>query len=385
MDGIPGELPAAQAGVGAPRAVGGGDGADRLGRALVLVHGEMMPLLLVLVLVLLLLLGAIVELDPHSHALVLYAHLGAILGERSLVLLVLVLVVVSVIVSVGRERHRVADGVRVPHAHDPLRSAKVPGRHSIRPVLVGKNLGLEEFLVGRRRRSFLLRRRRTRDRLLVHDALPVDPKVRIGLHGDFPPGAHDAQCLPGLDEAGKAVLVRRRSGSGAVLRREEGRRTVQRPFPPILLVPVLQYPLVIRLELILVVLAASILPHLLDLSLDVPLPLAVAVGVDGGGSLLGGLRLGVGGEEFVPHDPLIDDVSRVVVVDEFEIGVIRIGVGILRLFFFLVGRGRGRGESNRGGRPGRRRRPREEGRADAAAGMEGSGRRGRQKERQCRR
>mmetsp|Transcript_36354 Transcript_36354/g.109089 ORF Transcript_36354/g.109089 Transcript_36354/m.109089 type:complete len:288 (+) Transcript_36354:194-1057(+) len=97
--------------------------------------GPVVVLVLVLVV---LLLGAIVELDPHSHALVLYAHLGAILGERSLVLLVLVLVV-----SVGRERHRVADGVRVPHAHDPLRSAKVPGRHSIRPVLVGKNLGHE--------------------------------------------------------------------------------------------------------------------------------------------------------------------------------------------------------------------------------------------------
>ncbi|KAL7554290.1 hypothetical protein ACHAWF_017936 [Thalassiosira exigua] len=315
-------------------------------------------------LLLLLLEQRVVQLDPKPHRVLLHPDLRAHLPERSLVSSR------SVVVLEVLQATRVADRVRLPHAHVPPLTAEVRRsqlarpegpRHVPRLLLLPRERRVVLVDVGHHERGEVVRARQP---LPVHDALPVHPPLRIGVRHDLLPPAHDLQDPIPLEQAGDAGGFGTAAGHDVGSHERVGledRPLAQAPLPS----P--EDGGVVRLELILVVLPTSLLAHGLDL---------FEGGVDVGGRGLLGEHLELG-----LVVPPVGGVFRIVVVDELEVGIVRVGVGIFggrrRSVVLVVGGGGGTLPGGGGGgeaaaRRGRRDRDRRRGEGDEPpAGLAG--------------
>ena len=264
-------------------------------------------------------LDPIVKLEPHSHLFVENSQLSSQLTEGTICN-------GHILFTITIEGHSIANCVRVTNAHDSLLSTEVIGTELIRPVLVTSDLSLKLLVfLGLVRGIFGFSRSSNSafvaivlnpGHLFVDNALPINSSITVRFDGNLASRTDHSDHILGLDQTGHAVLVH-----PVLLPGQERAGPVHLPLATER-VAALERTGMVRLELELIVAPASVLSHFLD----------------GGIGLLGregraDARLLFRRYKVIP-DAHVDGIVRIVIVDEFQIGIIGIGIRVGWLFRF---------------------------------------------------
>ncbi|VEU37590.1 unnamed protein product [Pseudo-nitzschia multistriata] len=196
-----------------------------------------------------------------------------------------------------------ADRVGVADDHVSLLSPEIKGAE-----LVGPKLGVHArlLLLDPFFRNFLVVVRIVEDFLMVHDSLVLQSVLArlVAFAGDV----HSLSSADHLERPGRPGKPGTPAGVGFTV--EESRRLKDDPFS-LEFLPFLENVLVVGLKLVLVVSNPAIFSHR--------------------------FHLGLGVKELVSGS-LVDYVFRVVVVDEFELWIVGVGVRIYWFLFFVIRR-----------------------------------------------